>query len=164
MLMIRFQRIGRTNDPSFRIVLLEHARAARTGKIIEQLGSYNPRTKAFSIDDVSVKEWVGKGAQPTDTVRNLLIAKGVLTGKKVDVFPASGRKKIAAVAAKAAADAVAAKAAAEAPTEVPAEPAEKVALVEATPEEVPVEESIADVPVVQLDNGTAEDGTGPGVS
>jgi len=160
MLMIRFQRIGRTNDPSFRIVLLEHARAARTGKIIEQLGTYNPRTKAFSIDDVSVKEWIGKGAQPTDTVRNLLISKGVLTGSKVNVFPASGRKQMA----EAAADAAVAKAAAEAPIEVPAEPVEETVPVEATLEEVVVEESATDVPVVQLDNGAAEDGTRPGVS
>src|SRR3989338_5037684 len=145
MLMIRFQRIGRTNDPSFRIVLLEHARAARTGKIIEQLGTYNPRTKAFSIDDVSVKEW---------------IRKGVLTGSKGNVFPASGRKQMA----EAAADAAVAKAAAEAPIEVPAEPVEETVPVEATLEEVVVEESATDVPVVQLDNGAAEDGTRPGVS
>src|SRR3989344_3154831 len=112
MLMIRYQRIGRTNDPAFRIVLLEKARAARTGRIVEQLGTYNPKTKALRLDEVRVKEWVSKGAQPTDTVRNLLITKGVLEGKKADVFPASGRKKMAEAAAKAVAE-VAATAAEE---------------------------------------------------
>lgn len=153
MLMIRFQRIGRTNDPSFRIVLLEHARAARTGKIVEQLGSYNPRTKVFSIDDVSVKEWIGKGAQPTDTVRNLLIVKGILTGAKVDVFPASGRKKMAEVAAKAVADAETKKA--------------KEAEEAAAPEEVAVEEAATDIPVeapAEEQVVESKDGAGPSVS
>lgn len=104
MLMIRYQRIGRTNDPAFRIVLLEKARAARTGRIVEQLGSYNPKTKALRLDEARVKEWMGKGAQPTDTMRNLLISKGMLEGKKVNVFPSSGRKKMAEAAAKAVAD------------------------------------------------------------
>jgi len=120
--MIRFQRIGRKNDPAFRIVLLEHARAARTGRIVEQLGSYNPKTKAFSIDETRAREWMTKGAQPTDTVRNLLITKGVMEGKKANVFPASGRKKSAEAAAKAVKDAesaAAAKAVVEAPAGEP---------------------------------------------
>ena len=104
--------MGRTNDPTFRIVLLEKARAARTGRIVEQLGTYKPKTKALRLDEARIKEWVSKGAQPTDTVRNLLITKGVLEGKKADVFPASGRKKMAEAAAKAVAE-VAATAAEE---------------------------------------------------
>ncbi len=85
--MIRFQRIGRTNDPAFRIVVLEKERAAKTGSIVEQLGTYNPKSKACAIDGEQVKAWIGKGAQPTDTVRNLLISKGILEGKKVNVLP-----------------------------------------------------------------------------
>jgi len=87
MLMIRFQRTGRTNDPAFRIVLLEKARAAKDGNITEQLGTYNPKSKAFAVDAERVKEWIAKGAQPTDSIRNLLIAKGILEGKKVNVLP-----------------------------------------------------------------------------
>ena len=109
MLMIRFQRIGRKNDPAYRISVLEKARAARAGRIVDQIGSYNPKTKAFNLDETRAKDWMGKGAQPTDTVRNLFIAKGVLTGKQVDVFPASARKKARLAAEKAAADAAAAK-------------------------------------------------------
>ncbi len=163
MLMIRFQRIGRTNDPSFRIVLLEHARAARTGKIVEQLGNYNPRTKAFSIDEARVQEWIGKGAQPTDTVRNLLITKGVLTGSKVDVFPASGRKKMAEAAAKAVKEAEDAAAAAKAAAEAPVAAPEEVAVEEAAtdiPEETPASaEASSGEPVVE-----SKDGAGPSVS
>jgi len=82
MLMIRFQRIGRTNDPAFRIALLEKKRAAKAGHIVEQLGTYNPRSKALTLDEARVKEWIAKGAQPTDSVRDLLAAKGVLERKK----------------------------------------------------------------------------------
>jgi small subunit ribosomal protein S16 len=87
MLMIRFQRIGRTNDPAFRIVVLEKERAAKDGNITELLGTYNPRSKALTLDEASVKEWIAKGAQPTGSVRNLLITKGVIEGKKVNVLP-----------------------------------------------------------------------------
>ena len=87
MLMIRFQRIGRTNDPAFRIVLLEKSRAAKAGNITEQLGTYNPRSKALTIDAERVKKWIAEGAQPTDSIRNLLITKGILEGKKVNVLP-----------------------------------------------------------------------------
>ena len=86
MLMIRFQRIGRTNDPSFRIVLLEKERAAKDGNIVEQLGTYNPRSKALTLDTEKVKEWIAKGAQPTCSIRNLLITKGIIEGKKVNVL------------------------------------------------------------------------------
>ena len=87
MLMIRFQRIGRTNDPAFRIVLVEKKRAAKTGRITEQLGTYNPKSKALTLNEVRVKEWVAQGAAPTDSIRNLLISKGVLEGKKANVLP-----------------------------------------------------------------------------
>lgn len=84
--MIRFQRIGRTNDASFRIVLVEKERAAKTGRITEQLGTYNPHSKSFTLKEERVKEWIAKGAQPTDTVRNFLITKGIIQGKKVNVI------------------------------------------------------------------------------
>ncbi len=87
MLMIRFQRIGRTNDPAFRIVVLEKERAAKAGNIVELLGTYNPRSKALTLNEEQVKYWISKGAQPTGSIHNLLINKGVITGKKVNVLP-----------------------------------------------------------------------------
>ena len=86
MLMIRFQRIGRTNDPAFRIVVLEKERAAKTGSIVQLLGTYNPRSKALTLDADKVKDWISKGAQPTGSIHNLLINKGVITGQKVNVL------------------------------------------------------------------------------
>lgn len=105
MLMIRFQRIGRVNDPAFRIVVLEKERAAKAGNIVEQVGTYNPRNKSLTLNEVSVKGWIAKGAQPTDSIRNLLISKGVMAGKKVNALPKKTpqKKEGAAVVAEAAA-------------------------------------------------------------
>lgn len=130
MLMIRFQRTGRTNDPAFRIVLLEKARAAKDGNIVERLGTYNPRSKALTLDKESVKAWLGKGAQPTDSIRNLLITNGVMEGKKVNALPKKTPQKSAesgsASGGKEGAETVAAAPVAEAApitAEIPAEPA-----------------------------------------
>ena len=89
MLMIRFQRIGRTNDAAFRIVVLEKERAAKSGSILAQVGTYNPRTKAFTLDAETVKEWIGKGAQLTPSLHNLLLEKKVIEGKKINVVAPS---------------------------------------------------------------------------
>ncbi|MFA5998278.1 MAG: 30S ribosomal protein S16 [Candidatus Paceibacterota bacterium] len=152
MLMIRFQRIGRTNDPAFRIVVLEKERAAKAGNIVELLGTYNPRSKALTLNEESVKGWMAKGAQPTDSIRNLLINKKVIEGKKVNALPKrtpqKNEAKIAAEAAAAEAAKVAA-AAAKAEAEVPAEveaPTEAEVAAEAEPA---VEEAPAEVPVVE---------------
>lgn len=167
--MIRFQRTGRTNDPAFRIVVLEKERAAKAGNIVELLGTYNPHSKAMTLDEEQVKYWMSKGAQPTDSIKNLLINKKVIEGKKVNVLPKKTPQKNeaaikaeaeAAAAAKAAADAAkAAEAAAvaaeaapevvEAPVEAPAEAevveaptvAEVAAEAEPAPEITPVEEA-----------------------
>ena len=149
MLMIRFQRIGRTNDPAFRIAVLEKERAAKAGNIVELLGTYNPRSKALTLDEESVKEWMAKGAQPTDSIRNLLIKKGILSGKKVNVLPKKtpqkNEAKIAeeAAAAKVATEAATAAAAPEVEETVPEAPteAEVIAEAEPAPEVTPVEEA-----------------------
>ena len=114
--MIRFQRIGRTNDPAFRISVLEKERAAQANAIVEQLGTYNPRSKALTLNEEAAKAWLQKGAQPTDSIRNLFIAKGIMEGKKVNVLPKKAPiKSEAAIAAeKAAAEAAAAPAPEEA--------------------------------------------------
>ncbi len=84
--MIRFQRTGRTNDSAFRIVVLEKERSAKAGSIVEKLGTYNPHSKEMTLDAEAVKGWIAKGAQPTDSIHNLLISKGVIEGKKINVI------------------------------------------------------------------------------
>ncbi len=146
MLMIRFQRIGRTNDPAFRIVVVEKERAAKTGNIVELLGTYNPRSKELTLNEERVKEWIAKGAQPTGSIHNLLITKGVIQGKKVNVLPKKTPQKKEGEAGAAAAP-VATEVVAEAPTE-----AEVVA--EAIPAEVPTAEE-APAPASGLPKGSS---------
>lgn len=127
MLMIRFQRIGRTNDPAFRIAVLEKQRAAKSGNIVEQLGTYNPKSKALTLDEERVKHWLSMGAQATGSIHNLLVNKGVIKGAKVNVLPKKTPivKEVPVVAAPAAA--VSAPAAEVAPVaEVAAEVAESL--------------------------------------
>lgn len=149
-MMIRFQRIGRTNDPAFRIVVLEKARAAKTGRITEQLGTYNPRTKAVTLNEAKVKEWISKGAQPSPTMHNFLITKGVIEGKKINVLPRKHPIKVEApaapaapVAAAPAAEAVPAVEAAPVVEEVTPAPEEAPAVAEEAP--IAVEETPAEV-------------------
>ena len=148
--MIRFQRIGRTNDPAFRIVVLEKERAAKAGNIVELLGTYNPRSKALTLNEERVKHWISMGAQPTGSIHNLLINKGVIEGKKVNVLSKKTpqKKEVVETVTAPVAEAPAAEAAAEAvPEEVPTEAevaAEAEPAVEETPvaEEVPAEDSV----------------------
>ena len=133
--MIRFQRIGRTNDPAFRIVVLEKERAAKAGDIVELLGTYNPRSKALTLNEEQAKAWIAKGAQPTDSIHNLFVAKGVTAGKKVNALPKKTPQKSE--------EAIAAAAAAKTAAETPAAPTEDEIAAEAepAPAEVPVAEA-----------------------
>jgi small subunit ribosomal protein S16 len=130
MLMIRFQRIRRTNDAAFRIVVIDKERAAKAGAIVEQVGTYNPHTKAMTLDQASVKLWLSRGAQLSDSLKNLLINKKVMEGKKAAVVSKTNLEKN--------------KAKPERPMEVP-EGVEAVAEVAAEPAaEAPAEEPVAE--------------------
>jgi len=73
MLSIRMRRTGSKKRPFFRIVVTD-SRAARDSSFVEILGHYNPRTKPaiVQIDKDRMAYWVGKGAQPSDSVRTLI--------------------------------------------------------------------------------------------
>ena len=77
MLVIRFQRTGRKNLPSYRLVVAEKARAVK-GKFLEILGHYLPRHNpvVFEFKKDKIAEWVKKGAVPSDTVARLLKRSG----------------------------------------------------------------------------------------
>lgn len=79
---IRLQRHGRKGYAFYSIVIAD-SRAPRDGKFIEKLGTYNPNTDPATIDlnFDSALSWVLKGAQPTDTVRNILSREGVYMKK-----------------------------------------------------------------------------------
>ena len=87
MLKIRLQRIGRKNDPHFRLVVTPHYLKAKTTQYNEILGTYNVKAGIFECKAERVKYWMGVGAQCSPTVTNLLISKGVLEGRKINVLP-----------------------------------------------------------------------------
>ena len=79
---IRLQRRGRKNYPFYQIIIAD-SKAPRDGKFIEKIGSYNPNTNPATIvlDFDKALNWIQTGAQPTDTVRNILSDEGVLMMK-----------------------------------------------------------------------------------
>lgn len=79
---IRLQRHGRKGYAYYHIVIAD-SRAPRDGKFIERIGSYNPNTNPATVDLNFERAlyWVNVGAQPTDTVRNILSGEGVMLMK-----------------------------------------------------------------------------------
>ena len=73
MLSIRLRRMGSSKKPYFRVVVQE-ARSARDGSFVENLGTYNPRSKPakVEINKERIQHWISKGARPSDSVRTLI--------------------------------------------------------------------------------------------
>lgn len=92
MLVIRLQRVGRKNDPSFRVVVNEKERSAKAGRIVELLGFYNPRQKKSELKEDRAKYWLSVGAKPSATVHNILVSKRVINAPKIDVSAKSKKK------------------------------------------------------------------------
>ena len=75
---IRLQRVGTKKKPFYRVVAMD-IRERRDGVVIDTLGQYQPiaAENQFSIDEEKVLEWLNKGAQPSDTIRQLLRKSGI---------------------------------------------------------------------------------------
>ncbi len=82
MLKLRLRRMGAKRQPSYRIVVAE-SRSPRDGRFIETVGIYNPKTQPMTlrVDEERAKYWLERGAQPTDTVRSLLVRVGTVPGR-----------------------------------------------------------------------------------
>ena len=76
---LRLKRGGSKQRPFYRIVAAD-ARSPRDGRFIDSIGTYNPIPAEYevSIDEEKAMYWLSNGAQPTDTVRNLLSKKGIM--------------------------------------------------------------------------------------
>ena len=70
---IRLKRMGAKKRPFYRIVVAD-SRSPRDGRFIEEIGIYNPTTEpsVFEVNEEKVKDWLKKGAQPSETVKSLL--------------------------------------------------------------------------------------------
>lgn len=145
MLMMRLQRIGRRNDPSYRIVVTDKRTGPKSDKHVDRLGSYNPKMNHVQIDAAKAKEWLAKGVQPSDTVHNILVGQKVIEGKKINVLPKKSpiidEEALKRAEEEAAAKAEAEKAAAEAEA---AKAAEAAAPAEEAPAAETAEEALAE--------------------
>ena len=79
MVKIRLRRMGAKKAPFYRIVVAD-GRFPRDGRFIEEIGYYNPMTNPaeIKVDADKAKDWLKKGAQPTDTVKSLLKKSGIV--------------------------------------------------------------------------------------
>ena len=71
MLKLRLKRIGRKRSPSYRLVIMENT-SRRNGRPVEEVGYYDPISKKYDFKTEKIKKWLNCGAQPTETVVNLL--------------------------------------------------------------------------------------------
>jgi small subunit ribosomal protein S16 len=96
MVRIRLKRVGKKNQPSYRVVVAD-SRSPRDGRIIEAIGHYQPRREPseISIDNARAVYWLERGAQPSDGVRKLLGISGAwaeFTGEAAPATPAAESK------------------------------------------------------------------------
>lgn len=93
MLTIRLQRVGKKKFATYRVVIAEKSRDTY-GNNLEILGNYNPhkREKGLVLKEDRIKHWLAKGAQMSDTINNLFIKAGLITGKKSKVIAISKKK------------------------------------------------------------------------
>ena len=81
---IRLRKTGRKRQPSYRIVVAD-SESPRDGRFVELIGKYDPRAKEdkqIDVDLAKAREWLAKGATPSDTVARLFRAAGVLPAEK----------------------------------------------------------------------------------
>jgi len=87
MLKIRLQRIGRKNDPSFRVVLTDSKNSTKSGRFLEILGTYNPKAGETKFEVEQIKKHIANGAQLSGTMHNFLVHQKAIEGKKINVLP-----------------------------------------------------------------------------
>jgi small subunit ribosomal protein S16 len=75
---MRLTRVGSKKNPIYRVVVADQ-RSPRDGRFIEIVGRYNPQTdpSTIELDETKIKDWLGKGAQPSDAVAKLIKASGI---------------------------------------------------------------------------------------
>lgn len=87
MLAIRLSRVGKTKQPTYRLIVSEKSKDTQ-GRYLEILGTYNPRSNppAIKLEAERIKFWMSKGAQPSDTVHNLLVDQKIITTPKRKIW------------------------------------------------------------------------------
>ncbi|NKB69182.1 MAG: 30S ribosomal protein S16 [Candidatus Latescibacteria bacterium] len=81
MLRLRLARLGKKNRPFYRIVAMD-INKPRNGKTLAQVGTYDPMNAKIDIDEAAASLWLDRGAQMSDTVKNLLKSQGILSRRQ----------------------------------------------------------------------------------
>ena len=91
---IRLTRLGDKKSPFYRVVVAD-SRTSRDGKVIEKLWTYDTKKDPaeVNIDVEKAKDWLSKGAQPTETAKTVLVKAGVLEASTKKTAPKSDKKK-----------------------------------------------------------------------
>ncbi len=139
MLSIRLQRVGRKGHAVYRVVVQDSHRQPTSGKIVAQVGTYDPHTKAVTIDKEKVETYLKNGAQPTPRVVTLLKAEKITLPKWV-VIPGKDKQKTIKNSEKLRRN----------QPEAPAEEAEEA------PEEIVSEEAVVEAPADESIEAIAE--------
>lgn len=92
MLVIRLQRVGKKNQPSYRVVLAEKTAPVK-GKFLEILGNYNPRLKTRALNKERILYWISQGAKASPTVHNFLVDEKIIKGPKVKAGTPGAKRK-----------------------------------------------------------------------
>jgi len=99
MLVIRLFRTGKKKQPSYKVVVTDKNNPPQGGQFVEQVGFYNPLTKEKGLQADRIKYWLEVGAQPSDTVYNILINEDIVKGDKKKIVYKKSKKEPAPVAA-----------------------------------------------------------------
>jgi len=83
MLVIRFFRVGKRNQPSFKIVVTDKRKPTRAGRFVEEVGFWNPLTKEKILKKDRILHWLSVGAKPSESIHNLLVSEKIIEGKKI---------------------------------------------------------------------------------
>lgn len=86
MLKIRLQRIGRKNEPAFRLVVTESKNGPQSGKFLEILGTLTVKSDTVVLKKDRILHWIKNGVQVSPTAHNMLIKNGVIEGKYKNVL------------------------------------------------------------------------------
>jgi small subunit ribosomal protein S16 len=93
MLAMRFFRVGKKNQPAFKIVVTDKKNPPRGGRFVEEVGFWNPITKERVLRKERIKYWLSVGVQPSESVHNLLVSEKIIEGKKIPVHKKKKEEK-----------------------------------------------------------------------
>lgn len=93
MLKIRLQRVGKKNQPYFKVVITESQKATKSGRFLEIVGSYDVRGGNIQLKEDRIKYWLSQGVQPSGTAHNMLVDAKIIKGSKINVSPPAKKGK-----------------------------------------------------------------------